>query len=198
MNNPVNLEDYVPVGVVSSLDSQPFLWWRLGLGLLLLLVVVLGTNAGTRRWSSDTRVSIRYLGVVVAAFVGAGLLIVPVLGALDDAFSYEAHPLTGVIEREAGISVLHCAGLADDPNVAQYERTHEQPWPAASETMFSCTWRYDDRPVEGKLKLIPKLAYRGTSFYYESGSIYSEGIQEAQLLNADNTIWRPDVKEVGR
>lgn len=187
--NPVNLDNYQPIEETATYSPSG---WHVALFVLAVVVCVSSIIAYVLCDSDAAGVVAGLmggLGVVVAAMSGMVLL-------LPTSHQYDVIPLTGVVEQESHVTNLQCTGLDDvTPSVEQYKRTGEQPWPATSDTMFSCTWQAGGEQVKGKLKLIPKQSYEGTSFIHESGSIYANGLHEGQLLTMDNTIWTPTTKE---
>lgn len=185
--NPVSLESYQPIEETKTYSPSG---WHIALFALAVIVFV-GSIIALHSRDADTAL----IAMLLGAFSGLSAIMLGIGLLSPTSHQYDAIPLTGVIEQESHVTNLQCAGLDGMPSVEQYKKTGEQPWPATSDTMFSCTWQADDEQVEGKLKLIPKQAYEGTSLVHESGSIYADGLHEAQLLTMDNTIWTPDAKE---
>lgn len=186
--NPVNLDNYQPIE--ETVTYSPSGWI-----IALFALAVIGCLGSIVVWNVCDSGG----AAVAAACIGGVSVIVAAITSIvlfsPTSHQYDAIPLTGVIEQESHVTDLQCAGLdGGTPSVEQYKQTGKQPWPATSDTLFSCTWQYDGTPVTGKLKLIPNQAYEGTSLVHESGSIYTDGLHEAQLLTRENTIWTPDMK----
>lgn len=186
--NPVNLDNYQPIEETVTYSPSGWIIALFALAVIGCLGSIVVWNVCDSGGAALAAACIGGVSVIVAAITSIVLF-------SPTGHQYDAIPLTGVIEQESHVTNLQCAGLDGMPSVEQYKKTGEQPWPATSDTMFSCTWQADDEQVEGKLKLIPKQAYEGTSLVHESGSIYADGLHEAQLLTMDNTIWTPDAKE---
>lgn len=186
--NPVNLDNYQPIE--ETVTYSPSGWI-----IALFALAVIGCLGSIVVWNVCDSGG----AAVAAACIGGVSVIVAAITSIvlfsPTSHQYDAIPLIGVIEQESHVTDLQCAGLdGGTPSVEQYKQTGKQPWPATSDTLFSCTWQYDGTPVTGKLKLIPNQAYEGTSLVHESGSIYTDGLHEAQLLTRENTIWTPDMK----
>lgn len=185
VQNPVNLRDFQPI--VERAEFADYPKWCIGV-CVALIVVCLTSLAICCIGTDTTRGEMAAVGTAVVSGLVVVAMVVPYVSTMSR--TYQAFSITQVIEQRAQVTDLRCEGLGGMPSVEQYKRDRIQPWPSSSDTMFSCTWRDDSgQAVAGKVRLVPKLRYWGFSFFSESGSVYSDGIKEAILLNKDDTVW---------